>query len=361
MSLIVALAAAAAAAGAVEEFDYGTTADGRKVQEFVLRNARGSEARIITYGAIVTSLSVPDRRGRRSNVVLGFANLRDYEARNQDYRFGAIMGRYTGRIANARFTLDGRDVRLVANDGTNALHGGPGGLDTKVWTAVPWTGDRNPGVVLDYTSPAGEQGFPGTLRIRVTYRLMADNALRIDYAATTNASTHVNFTNHSYFNLAGAGSGTVLNHLLQIPSPQTVEADQRGIPTGRFPTVQGTDLDFRSARPLKDCLRISDRGCNHSWTLPFDGKLNRAARLMDPGTGRIMDVLTTEPSIHLYTAGYMSGQDLGAQGTPYRAFDGVALEAQHLQDTPNKPEFPSTLLRPGETYRATTIYRFSTL
>lgn len=362
MSLLAFVAAALAptSAPSVQALDYGRTSDGQRIHEYVLRNARGSEARIITYGAILTSLKVPDRRGRLDNVVLGFANLKDYEARNQDYRFGATMGRYAGRIANARFEVDGREVRLTANDGPHALHGGPGGIDMKVWTAEPWSGDRNPGVTLRYTSPAGEQGFPGTVSIAVTYRLTNDNALRIDYGATTNAPTHVNFTNHSYFNLAGAGSGSVLDQVLRVDAEQTAEADAAAIPTGRFVPVAGTALDFRRGRPLRDCLRIAERGCNHSWNLHNEGRLAAAARLTDLKSGRVMTIETTEPSLHVYTAGYMSGQDKGAQGVPYRAFDAVALEAQHFQDTPNQPVFPSTLLVPDEPYRATTIYRFST-
>jgi aldose 1-epimerase len=359
LALSLAAALAAPAAATVEVRPYGTTSAGQKVSEYVLRNARGAEVHFISYGAIITQVDVPDRSGRRANVALGFGNLADFETHNPDYRFGAIIGRYAGRIAGARFAVDGKEVRLVANDGPNALHGGGiPGFDSKVWTVAPLRG-RTPGAVLRYTSPDGEQGFPGRLKVTVTYRLLPDNSLRIDYAATTDKPTHINFTNHSYFNLAGAGSGTVLNQTLQVPSSRYAEAGDGGIPTGRFLPVAGTPLDFRAPKPLRQCLKVADKGCNHSWVLPFDRKLHLAARVADPKSGRVMEVLTTEPSIHIYTAGYMSGKDEGAQGVPYRAFDAVALEAQHFQDTPHRPDFPTTLLKPGQIYRATTIYRFS--
>jgi aldose 1-epimerase len=349
----------APASAAVQVHHFGVTRDGQQVIEYVFRNARGGEVRFINYGGIITQIDVPDRRGRKANVALGFKSLAEYEARNQDYRFGAIIGRYAGRIARARFTVGGKEVKLVANDGPNALHGGAiPGFDSKVWSVEPLR-SRTPGAVLRYTSPDGEQGFPGTLKVAVTYRLLPDNSLRIDYTATTDKPTHINFTNHSYFNLAGAGSGTALDQTLQVPSNRYADAGDGGIPTGRFLPVAGTALDFRTAKPLSECTKAAEKGCNHSWVLRFDRKLHLAARVADPKSGRVMDVLTTEPSIHIYTSGYMSGKDVGAQGTPYRAFDAVALEAQHFQDSPHHPEFPTTLLKPGQTYRATTIYRFS--
>jgi aldose 1-epimerase len=359
LALTLAAVSFAPAVTAAEVRPYGTTKNGQKVSEYVLRNARGAEVHFISYGGIITEIDVPDRRGHKTNVALGFGNLADYETHNPDYRFGAIIGRYAGRIAGARFTVDDKEVKLVANDGPNALHGGAiPGFDSKVWTVTPLRG-RTPGAVLRFTSPDGEQGFPGRLNVTITYRLLADNSLRIDYAATTDKPTHINFTNHSYFNLSGAGSGTVLDQTLQVPSSRHAEAGNGGIPTGRFLSVAGTPLDFRTPNPLRQCLKAAEKGCNHSWVLPFDHKPHLAARVADPRSGRVMEVLTTEPSIHIYTAGYMRGNDKGAQGVPYRAFDAVALEAQHFQDTPHRPEFPTTLLKPGQTYRATTIYRFS--
>ena len=352
------LAYAAAAAG-----PYGVTQDGQAVEQFTLRNAKGMEVRVIEYGATVTDVIVPDAKGRRANVVLGFSTLAEYEAKNASYDFGAVVGRYVGRIADARFTLDGQEVRLTPNDGPNALHGGPGGLDRRVWSGRPLS---NRAVALDYVSPASEQGFPGTLTVRVTYTLCNDNSLRIDYQARSDTPTVLNLTNHSYFNLAGAGSGTVHAHLLQIDADRLVETDAGGIPTGAFLPVRATPFDFRRPSPVGRALDASDpqlegrRGLNHGWLLGRGGRLRRAASLADPASGRQMDVLTTEPSLHVYTANWFSGEDKGAQGTPYRAHDGIALETQHLPDSPNRPAFPPTVLRPGEVYRSTTIYRFST-
>lgn len=363
MRRIVALAlelcsATGVAAVPVEVRPYGTAKGGQQVDEYVLRNSSGTEVHFLSYGGIITQIDVPDRDGRKANVVLGFGNLADYEAHNPDYRFGAIIGRYSGRIANASFTVAGRQVKLAANDGPNALHGGAiPGFDTKLWSVTPLP--HEPAAILRYTSPEGEQGFPGALQVEVTYRLMSDNSLRIEYAATTNSPTQINFTNHTYFNLAGAGSGTVLNQLLQVSSDRYAQATDAGIPTGQILPVAGTALDFRSPKPLQQCLKIRVRGCNDNFILPFDGRVHLAALLKDPKSGRTMEVLTTEPSLVVYTAGYASGKDTGAQGVPYRAFDGIALEAQHLSDTPHHPQFPTTELLPGLTFHATTIYRFS--
>jgi aldose 1-epimerase len=362
----LALAATPAWSATVTRAPYGMTKAGQKVEQATLVNDRGMVVKIIAYGAIVTDIVVPDARGRKANVALGFGSLADYEAKNGDYAFGAVMGRYAGRIANARFTLDGREIRLTPNDGPNALHGGPNGLFTKVWRMATFRHGRTVGAVLTYSSPDGEQGFPGRLDLKVTYSLQSDNALRIDYEARTDKATVLNLTNHSYFNLAGAGSGTVLNHRLQILSDRLMESDQGGIPDGRFLPVAGTPFDFRVPKGIGTMIdrphpqMEGRRGFNHSWILPFDGRLHLAARLADPGSGRQMEVLTTEPSLTVYTGNWFSGRDAGAQGAIYRPHDGIAIEAQHLSDSPNRPEFPTTALKPGEVYRATTIYRFTT-
>jgi aldose 1-epimerase len=359
-------AAAPAWSATVSRAPYGRTGAGQEVEQATLANDRGMVVKIIAYGAIVTDIVVPDARGRKANVALGFASLADYEARNGDYAFGAVMGRYAGRIANARFPLGGREIVLVANDGPNALHGGPGGLFTKVWRMATFRRGRTAGAVLRYASPDGEQGFPGRLDLKITYSLGPDDALRIDYEARTDKPTMINLTNHSYFNLAGAGSGTVLHHRLQILSDRLMESDKGGIPDGRFMDVSGTPFDFREPKAIETMIdqphpqMEGRRGFNHSWILPFDARLRVAARLSDPGSGRLMEVLTTEPSLTVYAGNWFSGRDVGAQGAIYRPHDGIAIEAQHLSDSPNRPEFPTTLLKPGQIYRATTIYRFST-
>jgi aldose 1-epimerase len=352
-------------AASVSQAPYGITKDGRQVTQVTLKNDRGMKVRFISYGAIVTDVVVPDAMGRAANVALGFGGLAEYEAKNSDYGFGAIIGRYAGRIAGARFSIDGREVRLKTNDGANALHGGPGGFDTKVWNVAPFRRGKDVGAVLSYSSPAGEQGFPGRLDVKVTYTLTRRSELRIDYEAKTDAPTALNLTNHSYFHLAGAGSGTVRNHLLQIPADRVLETDQSGIPTGGYVDVAATPFDFRRPTAVGPMLDRAHpqlegrRGLNHSWVLGNDRRLRLAARLSDPASGRRLDVMTTEPSLHAYTANWFSGRDAGAQGTIYGQHDGIALETQHLPDSPNRPEFPSTLLRPGETYRSTTIFRFS--
>ena len=353
-------------AASVSQAPYGTTREGREVTQVTLDNGRGMIVKVIGYGAIVTDIIVPDREGKAENVALGFSNLADYEAKNGDYAFGAVMGRYAGRIANARFSIDGKEVRLKANDGANALHGGPGSFDTKVWNVAPFRRGRDVGAVLSYTSPAGEQDFPGRLSLRVTYTLTPANALRIDYQATTDAPTVLNLTSHSYFNLAGAGSGSVRGHLLQIPARQILATNAAGLPIGGFIDVRGTPFDVRRATPIRAMLdrphkqMEGRRGINHSWLLGNGGRLVFAGRLSEPFSGRRLDVFTTEPSLHVYTANWFSGRDAGAQGKIYRQHDAVALETQHFPDSPNRPEFPSTLLRPGEVFRSTSVYRFAT-
>lgn len=361
---LAALIATPAYAGTVETTRYGQLAGGQAVEQVTLTNDRGTVVRFINYGAIVTDIIVPDKAGNRVNVALGFGSLADYEAKNRNYYFGGAVGRYAGRIANARFTLDGKNVELAANNGPHTLHGGPGGLDVQLWHVEPFNRDGHVGAVLSHVSPAGHQGFPGRLALKITYTLTPDDALRIDYEATTDAATMLNLTNHSYFNLGGAGSGTALDHLLQVESDRIAAVTAEGIPTGELLPVTGTPFDFRVPASIRSKvdrphpLMTAPRGFNHSWLLPKDGKLVRAATLSDPKSGRVMEVWTTEPSIHVYTANYFSGENRGAQGTVYRALDAVALETQHLPDSPNRPDFPSTLLRPGETYRSTTIYRF---
>lgn len=353
----------------VESHRYGTTADGRQVDQITLTNDSGVTVKFLTLGGIITDITVPDRSGKSANVVLGYGSFDDYQQKERKNFFGALIGRYAGRIGNARFGIDGQEVRLEPNDGPNALHGGGKiGFESRIWNARTFSQDGGiVGAVLSYTSPAGEQGFPGTLKVDVTYRLLPDNAFRIDYAATTDAPTALNLTNHSYFNLAGAGSGSVGNQRLQIFGSRYVATDRGGIPTGELPPVANTPLDFSAPTPLNTHWDVHTPpmtpmgGFNHSWL--FDkpvGEMGAAAVLEDPASGRRMEVFTTEPSMQVYTGDYIDGKDAGAQGVVYKPRDGVALETQHLSDAPNKLEFASTILRPGETFQSATVFRFST-
>ena len=333
----------------------GTAPDGSPVELFTLRGSGGIEARILTYGAVLQSLSVPDRRGRSANVVLGFEDLAGYVASNRGRTtfFGATIGRYANRVGGASFTLDGVRHELPANEGPNTLHGGPEGFHTRTWRGLA----RAAGVTLTYTSPTGEGGFPGTLAVEVTYTLARD-ALRMDYRAETDAPTVVNLTNHAYFNLAGEGTGDVYDHRLRIAAENYTPVGEGSLPTGQIAPVRDTPLDFREATPIGK--RINDdfeqlaiaQGYDHNLVLDREGDgLVEAAFVFEPGSGRTLRVLTTEPGLQLYTANALDGR-------PYERRHGLALETQHFPDSPNRPEFPSTVLRPGETFRSTTEYRF---
>jgi aldose 1-epimerase len=362
------LLSAAAFGATVTTARYGVAGDGRPVRQVTLRNDSGMTVKLISYGAAVTDIVVPDRRGRRTNVVLGYGRFADYERHMRRNYFGATVGRYAGRIAGARFAIDGREYRLEPNDGPNALHGGaPPGLESQIWKVRTFRAGGDVGAVFSYTSPDGEQGFPGALSVSVTYKLEPGNALRIDYEARTTKPTMLNLTNQAYFNLAGAGSGSVARQQLLIYADHYV-ADQGGIPTGAFPPVAGTPLDFRRSTAIglradSHAPPMSERGgYNHAWLInrKEPGALSGAAVLKDPESGRTLSVSTTEPSLVVYTGDYFGGQDVGAQGAIYHPRDGVAIETQHLSDSPNRPDFPSTLLRPGQVFRSSTIWRFST-
>jgi aldose 1-epimerase len=342
---------------------FGTTGDGKSVDLFTLTNAAGIEVRAMTYGATILSLRVPDRQGRLDDIVLGYPTLAGYLEKSP--YFGAIVGRYGNRIAKGRFRLDGKSHQLTTNDGPNHLHGGAKGFDKVVWTADTSQRDSSATLIMSYTSPAGEEGYPGTLQARVTYTLTDRNELRVDYFATTDAPTPVNLTQHSYFNLAGQGAGDILGHTLLIAADRYTPVDSTLIPTGEIAPVAGTPFDFRTATAIGARIEQNDvqlkrgRGYDHNWVLNrTDPGLVLAARLTEPATGRTLEVLTTEPGIQFYSGNFLDGTIAGKDGRVYRHRYGLCLETQHFPDSPNHPNFPSTILRPGQEYRSTTVFRF---
>jgi aldose 1-epimerase len=338
---------------------FGTTGDGAAVDLYTITNAHGSVARVATYGATLTELWVPDRDGRLADVVLGFDRLEPYLA--APFYMGATLGRVANRIAGGRFTLDGRDYALATNRAPHHLHGGTRGFDKRVWGARPLAGDN--GVAFDYTSPDGEEGYPGTLRVTVTYTLTDDDALRVDYAATTDRATPINLSNHSFFNLAGAG--TVLDHVLTLQAHRYTPVDATLIPTGALAPVEGTPLDF--TRPTRVGARIDALGATNGYDHNFvldggtsgGGTLALAARLEEPTSGRVLEVWTTEPGLQLFTGNRFDGTLTGAGGHLLERHAGLSLETQHFPDAVHHPEFPSVVLRPGTTFRSTTVYRFT--
>jgi aldose 1-epimerase len=348
---------------------YGVTAAGRDVTEYTLANANGVEVKIITYGGVITSVRLPDREGQPANVVLGCANFADYQTKSP--YFGCITGRYANRIAGGRFTLDGETHQLHVNNGPAHLHGGERGFDKVVWEVTrEFAGEDGggQGVELHYLSPDDDQHFPGALDTYVTYRLTDANELRIDYRATTDKPTIVNLTNHTYWNLAGEGTGPIYDHLLQLHADRYTPVDAALIPTGELSPVAGTPFDFRAPKAVGQEIRVSDpqlalgKGYDHNWVLagsaPRAGDLVQAAVLHEPHSGRTLEVWTTEPAIQFYAGGGLDGSIYGTSGRAYRQGEGLALETQHYPDSPNQPQFPSTVLRPGETYATTTVYRF---
>jgi aldose 1-epimerase len=343
---------------------FGKTADGTPVELFTLRNSSGVEARIMTYGGIVVSLKVPDRAGKLDDVVLGYDTLEGYLKDNGPY-FGALIGRYGNRIAKGKFTLNGREYTLARNNGENHLHGGIKGFDKVVWKATPLTARS---LKLTYMSKDGEEGYPGNLNVQVIYTLTNQNELKIDYAATTDKATVLNLTHHSYFNLAGAGSGDILSHEVLINADRfTPVADSGAIPTGELRSVKGTPMDF--TKPVAVGARIEQdddqirfgRGYDHNWVLNKTRARapGLAARVYEAKTGRVMEVYTTEPGVQFYTGNFLDGTITGKGGKVYNQRYGLCLEAQHFPDSPNEPSFPSTVLKPGEKYTQTTIYKFS--
>ena len=354
---------AATTAASVSRAPFGVAPDGTPVDAYTLTNGHGVEVRIITYGGIVTTFKAPDRAGRLDDIVLGFDDMKGYVS-SSPY-FGAIVGRYGNRIARGRFTLDGATYTLAINNAPNHLHGGLKGFDKVVWAAQSFKGDSGVGVALTHTSPDGDEGYPGTLRSRVTYTLTDRDELVVDYQATTDKATPVNLTNHTYWNLAGDGRRDILGHLLTLEADSLIPVDSTLIPTGEIMPVAGTPFDFRS--PVAIGARIADphvqlrygRGYDHTFVLTRGGRagLAHAAKVTEPTTGRTLDIYTTEPGVQFYTGNFLDGTAVGKSGRVYRHRYGFALETHHYPDSPNKPNFPSVILRPGETYRTRTVFR----
>jgi aldose 1-epimerase len=367
LALVMPGSMALGAGGNIEKSPYGTTADGVAVDEYTLTNANGMEVKIVTYGGTITSIKVPDRFGNMANVALGFSNLADYETKSP--YFGCITGRYANRIAGGKFTLDGQEYSLPVNNGPNSLHGGVKGFDKRVWQAKEVTGAEGVGLELTYRSADGEEGYPGNLDAKVVYTLTDKNEIRMDYTATTDKPTVINLTNHTYFNLAGEGSGTIYDHILMIDADKYTPDDANLIPTGELAPVEGTPFDFRLPKAIGPGQRsnheqiVIGKGYDHNWVLARpsadDKSMMLAARLYEPGSGRILEVWTTEPGIQFYAGNFLDGSLYGPSGRSYRQSDALALETQHFPDSPNHPNFPSTVLRPGETYQTTTIFKFA--
>ncbi|MFQ5505276.1 MAG: aldose epimerase family protein [Planctomycetota bacterium] len=345
-----------------EKYSFGRTRAGTLVHAYDLVNRNGLRARVMTYGATLVEMHVPDRNGVLADVVLGFEDVSGYESERNQY-FGCTTGRVANRIKNGRFTLDGEDFILALNNGPNHLHGGiERSLDKVVWTATPADGPDGPAVVFRYLSPDLEEGYPGNLEIQVTYTLTHDNELVIRYEASADEPTPVNLTNHAYWNLAGAGSGSVLDHELEIAATHYTPTDDTLIPTGAIAPVRGTPLDFTEATAIGKRLDLlvetPSLGYDHNFVLNERGtEPSFAARLRDPGSGRVLEILTTEPGIQLYSGNFLRG-DRGKDGKTYGQRHALCLETQHFPDSVNHPSFPSVILKPGETYRQTTIHRF---
>ncbi|HOP96055.1 MAG TPA: aldose epimerase family protein [Verrucomicrobiota bacterium] len=366
---LVGCATSGSPAGNITKQPFGKTPDGQSVELYTLRNSKGAEAKIITYGGIVQSLTMPDRNGNFEDVVLGFDSIEGYTSdrylRANPY-FGALIGRYGNRIGDAKFTLDGQTYTLAPNNNGNSLHGGNKGFDKVVWNAKPVQTPNGPGLELTYLSKDGEEGFPGNLNVKALYTLTHDNELRVDFTATTDKPTVVNLTQHSYFNLRGQGNGDILGHEVYINADRTTPVDSELIPTGEFASVDGTPFDFR--KPTAIGARIDDPntqlqygpGYDHNWVInkPY-GQLGLQARVYEPTTGRVLEVLSDQPGLQFYAGNFLDGSLIGKGGKPYPRRSGFCMEPQHYPDSPNKPQFPSTTLRPGETYKCTIIYKFS--
>ena len=342
----------------VDDFD--------SIQLYTLTNSKGMQVKITNYGAIITSIVVPDRNGKLADVALGYDRVEDYiNAVDKPY-FGAVVGRYGNRIAKGEFTLDGETYTLAINNPPNHLHGGIIGFDKVVWDAKLTRGSGWQGLELSYTAKDKEEGYPGNLDVTVTYKLTDDNELRVEYHATTDKATPVNLTQHTYFNLKGEGEGTILDHELMLNANKYTPVDEGLIPTGEMLEVAGTPFDFRTAKPIGRDIGQDDQqltyglGYDHNFVLDkAEGEMTLAARVHEPTTGRVLEIHTTEPGIQFYSGNFLDGRLQGKSGKPYVHRGGFCLETQHYPDSPNQPNFPSTILKPGEQYQTTTVFKFS--
>jgi aldose 1-epimerase len=358
-------AAPAVPKATVVKSSFGTLADGTAVDLYTLTNAKGLEMRVTNYGAIIVSLKVPDKAGALGDVVLGYNKIDDY-VKDTPY-FGAVVGRYGNRIGGSKFTLDGKTYKLTANDGVNTLHGGLKGFDKLLWTAIPAASGA--ALQLSLTSKDGDEGYPGTLQLLVTYTLTDENALIVDYLAKADKATPVNVTQHSYFNLAGEGVGTIDNHVMQIHADKYTPVAKGLIPTGELASVEGTPFDFRT--PTAIGARIASThpqmvlgsGYDHNWVINWPpgmaaDKLAPVVRVTEPTTGRTLEVESTEPGVQFYTGNFLDGHLVGKSNRPYVKRGAFCVETQHFPDSPNQPKFPSTIVRPGKDYQSQTVFRF---
>lgn len=369
LSLLVSVGLASAAEVTIPSRSFGRLADGREARLFTLDNGRGLVAEVTDFGGIIVRLLVPDRAGRAADVVLGVDSAGEFEAKAAG--FNSVIGRYANRIAGGRFTLDGQTYQLETNSSSGGvpvhIHGGRQGFNRRLWTATPTVRDGLPAVRLSLASPDGDQGYPGNLQVEVLYSVTADGALRLDYTATTNRPTPLNLTNHAYFNLRGEGEGDILDHELTLRAARYTPVTPALIPTGELAPVAGTPFDFTRPRRIGERITADHpqmaigRGYDHNFVLDHRGDAPGLAALVhEPASGRVLEVLTTEPGVQLFTANHFAGRLVGKSGRAYPRYGGFCLETQHYPDSPNQAAFPSTILRPGQTFRSTTLFRFST-